>query len=238
MPAEHLARRPAPHGRTRAARTSAFCLALLCASLAETARGEDATGPSEPPPLVNSFAPTSQPDLDVKPPRERAFTFYGGQWSSEEGWEDVMADPFFSEYANQYLVVGALSQAYADLYGGRVQVEWEGQVAFNFGAQEYWEFNAIPLMLRWKQWPWTHSFGSSAAFGIGLSYTEKLSDVEVELENETHQLLVYWVAEVTAGPYEGPWEISLRLHHRSVAYGLMGEDGGMNAIGMGMRWKF
>jgi hypothetical protein len=32
--------------------------------------------------------------------------------------------------------------------------------------------------------------------------------------------------------------VSLRLHHRSVAYGLLGEDGGMNALGLGMRWKF
>jgi len=238
MTEDHPARRPAAHGRTTAARIPALCLVLLCASLAKPARSEDATSPPAPPPLANSFGPTSPDDLEVKLPRQRAFTFYGAQWSSEEGWEDAMVNPLFSSYTNQYLIVGALSQAYGDIYGGRVQVEWEGQVAFNFGAQEYWEFNAIPLMLRWKQWPWTHSFGSSAAFGIGLSYTEKLSDVEIELENESHQLLVYWVAEVTAGPHDGPWEVALRLHHRSVAYGLMGEDGGMNAIGMGMRWKF
>jgi hypothetical protein len=213
-------------------------MALLCASLAKPAYSEDADSPPAPPQLASSFGPTAADGPEVRPARGRAFTFYGAQWSSEEGWEDVMVNPFFSEYTHQYLVVGAFSQAYGDVYGGRVQLEWEGQVAFNFGAQEYWEFNAVPLMLRWKQWPWTHSFRSSAAFGIGLSYTDKLSDVEVRLENESHQFLVYWVAEVTAGPHEGPWEVSLRLHHRSVAYGLMGEDGGMNAVGLGMRWKF
>ena len=66
----------------------------------------------------------------------------------------------------------------------------------------------------------------------------ELPELEVELEGDSRQLLVYWVAELTAGPPEASWAVSLRLHHRSVAYGLFGEEGGMNAVGLGVRYMF
>jgi hypothetical protein len=30
----------------------------------------------------------------------------------------------------------------------------------------------------------------------------------------------------------------LRLHHRSVAWGVMGDEGGRNAVGLGIRYEF
>jgi hypothetical protein len=48
---------------------------------------------------------------------------------------------------------------------------------------------------------------------------------------------VYWVLEMTAGPVGARWAASLRIHHRSVAYGLMGDEGGMNAVGLGVRYR-
>ena len=96
----------------------------------------------------------------------------------------------------------------------------------------------FPILLRWRRFPWSERFNSSAAFGLGLSYATELPPVEVALEGESQKLLIYWVMELTAGPLASPWEISLRLHHRSVAYGLMGEEGGMNAVGLGLRYRF
>jgi len=78
---------------------------------------------------------------------------------------------------------------------------------------------------------------TSAAFGFGLSYATELPPVEVLLEGESHQTLVYWVLEMTAGPVNSRWAASLRIHHRSVAYGLMGDEGGMNAVGLGVRFR-
>jgi hypothetical protein len=65
-----------------------------------------------------------------------------------------------------------------------------------------------------------------------------LKDGALAREGESHQLLIYWVAELSAGPVNAPWSASLRLHHRSVAWGLMGDEGGMNAVGMGIRYRF
>jgi hypothetical protein len=167
-----------------------------------------------------------------------AATLYAARISSEEGWEDVFINPVGADYVDAYLAVAGVSRGYAHYKGGALQLEAEGQVAYAFGDQQYWEFNVVPVVLRWQRFPWSRSVATSAAFGLGLSYTTELPEIEVQLEGESKQLLVYWVAELTAGLPDSPWSVSLRLHHRSVAYGLMGDEGGMNAVGLGIRRQF
>jgi hypothetical protein len=167
-----------------------------------------------------------------------AATVYGARISSEAGWEDVLFNPFGAKYVDAFLVAGAASRGYALLKDGALVIEAEGQVVYNFGDQDHWEFNVVPIVARWQRFPWDARVATSAAFGLGLSYATEVPEVEVELEGESHQLLIYWVAELTAGPVNAPWAVSLRLHHRSVAWGLMGDEGGMNAVGMGLRYQF
>jgi hypothetical protein len=165
-------------------------------------------------------------------------TVYGARISTQPGWEDNIIDAWDTEFADSYLVTVALSRQYAERKEGALAIEAEGQVVKHFHDQSHWEFNALPIVLRWKRFPWSQRVSTSAAFGIGLSYATELPPVEVELEGESHQWLVYWYMELTAGPVHSPWAVSLRLHHRSVAYGLMGDEGGMNAIGLGLRYRF
>jgi hypothetical protein len=167
-----------------------------------------------------------------------ATTIYGARISSEGGWEDIMFNPLGAKYVDAFLVAGALSREYALLKDRALALEAEGQVVYNFGEQHHWEFNVAPLVARWQRFPWNARVATSAAFGLGLSYATEVPEVEVELEGESHRLLIYWVAELTAGPVNAPWSASLRLHHRSVAWGLMGDEGGMNAVGMGIRYQF
>jgi len=173
-------------------------------------------------------------DLDGK----WAATLYAARISSEPGWEDVLVNPFGADYLDAFLAVAGVSRGYAHYNGGALQLEAEGQIAYAFGDQQYWELNVVPVVVRWQRFPWSRTLATSAAFGLGLSYTTELPDIEVELEGESRKLLVYWVAELTAGLPEKSWSVSLRLHHRSVAYGLMGDEGGMNAVGLGVRWQF
>lgn len=176
---------------------------------------------------------------DVPEPRSPwAATFYGARISSEVGWEDILLDPVGARYVDAFLAVAALSRQYAGFKEGALVLEAEGQVAWNFGDQEHWEFNLVPVVARWQRFPWDDRLATSAAFGLGLSYATELPEVEVEIEGDSEQLLIYWVAELTAGPRDAPWALSLRLHHRSVAWGLMGEEGGMNGMGLGLRWRF
>jgi hypothetical protein len=165
-------------------------------------------------------------------------TIYAARISSQHGWENIIADPVNTGFVDSYLVAAAVSRQYAQRMNGAFTLEAEGQVVHHFGDQSHWEFNAIPIVLRWNRFPWSPHFSTSAAFGLGLSYATELPPVEVELEGESHRALVYWVMELTAGPVDAPWSVSLRLHHRSVAYGLMGDKGGANAVGFGLRYRF
>ena len=165
-------------------------------------------------------------------------TVYGARISTQPGWEDLFLDTAGTEFTNSYLLVGALAHRYAQRYDGALAIEWEGQVVRHFGDQQHWEFNAVPILLRWQRFPWSARVASSAAFGLGLSWATEMPGVEVELEGESHRTLVYWVMELTAGPPDADWAVSLRLHHRSVGYGLMGDEGGMNAVGLGVRFGF
>ena len=165
-------------------------------------------------------------------------TLYGARISTQPGWEEIIIDAPNTEFVDSYLMTVAVSRQYAERKGGALAIEAEGQVVKHFHDQTHWEFNALPVVLRWKRFPWSHRLATSAAFGIGLSYATELPPVEVQLEGESHQWLIYWVMELTAGPLDSPWAVSLRLHHRSVAYGLMGDEGGMNAVGLGVRYRF
>jgi hypothetical protein len=164
-------------------------------------------------------------------------TVYGARIATQPGWEDLIIDAWNTEFVDSYLLAAALSRQYAERKEGALAFEAEGQIVRHFHDQSHWEFNALPIVLRWKRFPWSQKLNTSAAFGIGLSYATELPPVEVLLEGESHQWLIYWVMELTAGPVHSPWSVSLRLHHRSVAYGLMGDEGGMNAIGLGLRYK-
>ncbi|HEY7379492.1 MAG TPA: hypothetical protein VH542_12470 [Steroidobacteraceae bacterium] len=166
-----------------------------------------------------------------------ATTMYVARVSGEAHWQDVAVDPAFTKYEPAYLAVAALSREYAQPFDGRLAVEWEGQVGYAFGPETYWQFNVVPVVARWRFEP-TPNLDMSTAFGLGLSFTTSMPQTEVKLEGESHRELVYWVAELTAGPHASPWSMTLRLHHRSVAFGLMGKDGGMNAVGLGLRWRY
>jgi hypothetical protein len=165
-------------------------------------------------------------------------TVYIAAVSSERTWQHVIKDPFGADYADAYLFAAALSRPYASFLDDRFRLEAEGQLVYNFGDQDHWELNSVPVIARWRRFPWSEHVATSVAFGLGLSYATEVPEVEVALEGESHRWLIYWVLELTAGPPHSAWEVSLRLHHRSVAWGLMGDNGGANAMGLGLRYRF
>jgi hypothetical protein len=167
-----------------------------------------------------------------------ALTVYAARMSDERGWLDIFFKSVDTDFIDVYLVDVALAAQYAQFKQGALSLEAEGQVAKYFGDQDHWEFNAVPVVARWGRFPWNQRVATTAAFGLGLSYASELPPVEVEIENESQQLLIYWVLEATAGPPQAAWSISLRLHHRSGAWGTVADEGGMNAVGLGIRYRF
>lgn len=180
-----------------------------------------------------SFAIHAAPPADTRP----VFTVYGAQISAERTWQKLFTEPG-GRFVDSYLLVGAVAVPYREFARGALRFEAEGQLAYNFGMQHHWEVNAVPVVARWRRFPWSERVATSAAFGLGLSYATSLPGVERQLEGDSRQLLVYWFGELTAGPAHAPWAVSLRLHHRSDGMGLFATEGGVNALGLGVRVVF
>lgn len=180
-----------------------------------------------------SLSAYAAPPSDTRP----VFSVYGAQLSGERTWQKVLTEPG-GRFVDAYLVAGTVAAPYANAMHGALQLEAEGQLVYNFGSQHHWEINALPVVARWRRFPWSEHVATSAAFGLGLSYASEVPKMERALEGASRQLLVAWFVEMTAGPNDAPWAISLRLHHRSDGLGLLGTHGGMNALGLGVRMRF
>jgi hypothetical protein len=119
-----------------------------------------------------------------------------------------------------------------------LSLEAEVQLVRHFGDQEHWEVNAPILTARWLAFPWSETVDSSAAFGLGLSLASEVPETEIALEGSSEELLAYWMVELDAGLPASPWRVTGRLHHRSTAFGTFGEDGGSNALVLGLKRLF
>jgi hypothetical protein len=166
-----------------------------------------------------------------------AATVYVGRISSVNAWHDLVSAPAQADFVDAYVAVAALSHVLGRYRDERLSLEVEGQVGYNFGDQSHWEFNAAAGP-RWHHFPWSDALATSVAFWLGLSMASEVPEVEVELEGDSQRLLIYWAAELTLGPPRCPWALSLRLHHRSPGFGLIADDGGMNALALGVRYAF
>ena len=147
--------------------------------------------------------------------RENAVTFYVGRISSVNAWHDLIKEPNHADFVDAYVAVAALSHEFGRFYDGHVSFEGEAQIGYNFGDQNHWEAN-VAMGPRWHTFPWSDVVATSVAFGLGLSLASEVPEVEIELEGESQELLVYWSMELTLGPPRSNWALSLRLHHRSV----------------------
>ncbi len=162
-----------------------------------------------------------------------AITIFGGKLSTQD-WENSLR---VGDLSGSNLVAGALGWTFARTDDRSASFELEGETVKHFGKQYNWEINLL-VAGRWHRFPWSDRVGTSLAFGIGPSYATELPKYEVELNGTSEQLLVGWFLEVTLGPPKGNLALSLRLHHRSTGFGLLGEDGGYNALTAGIRYQF
>jgi hypothetical protein len=163
-----------------------------------------------------------------------AIAVFGGLVTNND-WEDALA-PWDLEYRESFLAGLAISHRIGR-FDHRIDFEIEGQVVRHFGDQDHWEFN-LPIVGRWKTFPWDEVVDTSLAFGIGPSYANEKPPAEVAIEGDSHRLLVYWMAEIEAGPPDRDWSAVIRIHHRSEAFGLVADEGGSNAIVIGFKQRF
>lgn len=168
--------------------------------------------------------------------RRNGFNLYLGQMTTNH-WDDFFRGQEINS-KNSYLLAAALLRrigGYKDL----LSYELEGQVVKHFNLQEHWEFNALAT-LRWEKFFWDDWLDTSVAFGLGPSYATEKPAIEIENDGDSANFLLYWMLELAIVPYAKRPDIELitRIHHRSNAYGLAAEEGGSNALALGIRYRF
>ena len=167
---------------------------------------------------------------------KNALILYLGQMTSNH-WDDF----FRAQEVNKeesLLLTAALARrvgGYRDL----LSYEVEGQLVRHFQRQDHWEVNALGV-LRWEPFFWDRWLDTSAAFGIGPSYATRKPQIEIANDGETAQFLLYWMMELAVTPFDKRPELSLitRIHHRSNGYGLFADEGGSNALAVGVKYRF
>ena len=113
----------------------------------------------------------------------------------------------------------------------------EGQVGKFFGEEHQWQFTGL-IDGRWHKFPWNKYVTTSFAFGYGLSYNTEVSEVERRDDEDATRLLNYLLLELALGLPKYPrWDLVVRVHHRSEAYGLIGHAGS-NYVGAGIKFSF
>lgn len=124
-----------------------------------------------------------------------------------------------------------------------IELEIEGGVAKRFGsayAGNQWEFDLIP-MARWTYFPWNDYIYTNFRLGLlGASYVTGVSGFERDFDSSHNgnKFLNLLIPELTFSPSkEAPFEVFVRVHHRSGMFGAInGVHGGSNYISTGMRF--
>lgn len=170
----------------------------------------------------------------------RPFDDWDGTWShtgyvgnmTSDKVEGLFEGPSFID---NYLVGYALT--YDHPLNARWSVGAELQFTYHFGDQTYGEIG-LPFTLRYRpERPWPRPL-EGFAFGLGMSHTTEIPQVEIDKGDGSRRNLFYWLAEVefkTADP-DRSWFV--RIHHRSNAWGALEPDGGSNALALGIRHDF
>lgn len=146
-------------------------------------------------------------------------------------------NPATTELVNRYLI--GLNFGY-DKQIGQSPFEWgiEFQANYQFGAQDLYEL-VLPVSLRYHpSFTWSEPYVDSVGFGLGMSYYNKQSTLEMEKYGQTRKDYVYWYIEIEFAELKPGDNLYLRLHHRSNAFGALEPNGGSNAFVVGFRRSF
>ena len=168
---------------------------------------------------------------------------FGGASAGRTRLVELIPMPWSGDYADNYFIGTALSRRLYQLHKNW-KIEGEVGAGYRFkqvNSPEGW----VALFLRFDGFPWNRWLYTTVAASIGLSYVDKISDVEKDSassrgNSEGSHLLHYFAPEITfADPNRRDWQYVIRHHHRSGIAGLFnGVWGGSNVTTVGIRHQF
>jgi hypothetical protein len=149
------------------------------------------------------------------------------------GWEDVFTEPGHLDWRESGVVGVAYGRDWP--LTRRLSFGAEGQMVFHFGEQVHAEFN-LPVYLRYS--PESLHPLESASFGMGPSFATEVPEIEVETKGGSQRALLYWSIEFEFLTPRPDMFVYARLHHRSNVFGIVADEGGSNAVVIGLRRRW
>jgi len=161
-------------------------------------------------------------------------TVYAGVFAKGSIANIYLLKPKFDTNAN--VAVVALAHEFWH-HKDSISLEAEGQIGTHFNTESLLEFSGL-IVGRWHKFPWDRYLDTSFAFGEGLSFYSKVSEVELGEGDDAQKILNYLLFELTFGlPQYPQWDLVVRIHHRSSVFGLYG-SGGSNYLCGGIKYSF
>jgi len=165
-----------------------------------------------------------------------ALNVYAG-WMTSNNWDDFIHYSDGVDFKDSHMITVALARRIGT-YGDKASFEIEGQIVKHFNLQNHWELNAL-VAARWEAFGWDHVLDTSMAFGLGPSYATDKPEIEIINDGDTARFLIYWMFELAVALPEYPRTAMIaRVHHRSNAFGWVADNGGSNALAVGLKWRF
>lgn len=161
------------------------------------------------------------------------------------GFKGKVVGPWEYRYGNSTFLGSAVSRRFLSL-GGLIDIEPEIGVGQRFGSldeQEFWG----AVYFRWVYFPWNDTIRTSFALSTGINYATGNPKWEQNRSQTKHgsQWMHYLSPEITLGLPGSPFDLMIRLHHRSGGVDIWGytplfkgTSGGAQYLTVGMQYRF
>jgi hypothetical protein len=210
----------------------ALCLLSISQEIASANAQELQTAPILP---VEKFqlAPRPEPTLRIGA--------YMGALSEQSLFGLTITRPWAPHLQSDSLAAADLVYTAYRFTNIPLDVEIEGGVAKHYGWSHQTEFNLLP-MARWKYFPWNEYVYTNFRLGLaGVSYDTSVPEWEkrqIGHYGKTSRFLSFLVPEFTFSPSkDAPFEVFVRVHHRSGIYGVIIKDQSSNYLSAGVRFS-
>lgn len=204
---------PKTHSRRLRLRTAGATAILLSAGL-----------------LYQHLARAAEPDWSIG--------VYGGKFYDTEpaGFTQGKAN-----YLNHHMVAVTGTKTLWRSESLPMSIELDAMIGQQFGLDSLTEIAFAPV-LRWSSFPWKDTLQTDLRLGpLGLSYTSKVSALELGPEGKGSQTLNFLMIELAfSRPKDKSREVFMRLHHRCAIYDLLNTYGanGEDFLTFGYRVRF
>ncbi len=169
--------------------------------------------------------------------RLHAITIFMGE-GTENNFSDVLEN-FFDVQGSTDHVAGLAASRLLGWYGQSLSFEAELMYAYHYGREVYHEIGTAAYA-RWHDFPWNDYVLTTAAIGMGPSYTTAFPQLEAQPDGSRSRLLNQLNLQTTfALPSRPDIALVARMQHRSGMFGAFnGVTDASNFLTLGLRYEF